>query len=88
MDLLDSETPEAISVRATKRSLTLLRDLGWSVGEAPLQGPDGSTFWQIDATRQGHTILAWGRTKDEAWLAACRLAGRVHARETTDWLAP
>ena len=75
-------------VRATKRSLNVLRDLGWSADEAPLEQADGSLFWQIDATRHGHTILAWGRTKAQAWEAACRLARRVHARESNDWIRP
>ena len=75
-------------MRTAKRSLNVLRDLGWSAGEASLQEADGSLFWQIDATRQGHTILAWGRTKAEAWQAACRMARRVHARESTDWVRP
>jgi hypothetical protein len=63
------------------RSPDVLRDLGWLLGEPALQQAAGSMLWQVDATRQGHTILAWGRTKAEAWRAACRMASRVHARE-------
>ena len=64
------------------RSPRMLQDLGWSVGEAALHQADGSMLWQVDATRHGHTILVWGRTKADAWRAACRLARRVHARES------
>jgi hypothetical protein len=66
---------------ATDRSPDTLRDLGWLLGEPALQQADGSLLWQVDATRQGHTILAWGRTQAEAWRAACRMARRFHARE-------
>jgi hypothetical protein len=59
--------------------------LGWSVGEASFVAPDGSRYWQIDASRtsDGQTILARAPSQTGAWTAACRMAGKVeHDRST------
>jgi hypothetical protein len=56
-----------------------LRQLGWRCDELAVHNRDGSVSWQVDASRKGHTILAWGRTPCEAWEAAFRQAHRVHA---------
>jgi hypothetical protein len=55
----------------------LLHLLGWSVGEAVFRRPDGSRFWKVDCTRDGHTILASASTQLKAWFLALKMAGTV-----------
>jgi len=54
---------------------------GWSVTQQSHRSRDGSLCWQVNATWRGHTIMAWGRTRDDAWRAACRQANRVRKVE-------
>ncbi|MGQ9576240.1 MAG: hypothetical protein ACUVUC_13070 [Thermoguttaceae bacterium] len=58
----------------------VLRALGWSCKEAALRNRDGSCSWEVHATRLGHKIVAWGRTRIEAWEIAYRQAKQVHQR--------
>jgi hypothetical protein len=55
----------------------LLHLLGWSVGEAAFRRPDGSRFWQVDCSRDDHTILATAPTQHNAWMLALKTAGVV-----------
>jgi len=57
----------------------LLHFLRWSPGETCWRYPDGSGYWQVDASRGGHTILASGATQTQAWQLAVRMAGRLVA---------
>jgi hypothetical protein len=56
----------------------LMDQLGWSIDESVVQNHDGSTTWQVSATRHGHVILVWGVTRTGAWKAACRQIGRLN----------
>jgi predicted component of type VI protein secretion system len=51
-----------------------LDQLGWSVAGLACRHPDGSGDWQLDAIRDGHTIVARAATQTDAWLLACRIA--------------
>jgi hypothetical protein len=55
----------------------LLHHLGWSVGEARFRRPDGTHYWQVDASRDGHTIMASAASQAMAWWECCRMAGKV-----------
>ena len=55
----------------------LLQLLGWSVGEACFTLPNGSCYWQVDATRGGHLIVVTADSQAEAWWECCRQAGVV-----------
>lgn len=55
----------------------LLHRLGWSVGEARFKQPDGSRYWQVDASRDGHVIVATADSQAMAWWECLRLAGLV-----------
>ena len=59
----------------------LLHLLGWSVGEFACWFPDGTGGWQVDASRDGHTIVARAATQTQAWRLACRMAGRIERGE-------
>lgn len=54
-----------------------LQQLGWSCDASAIRNRDGTITWQVDANRQGHMILAWGRTATEAWEAAYRQISRL-----------
>lgn len=54
-----------------------LDQLGWSVEGLACRYLDGSGGWQLDAIRDGHTIVARAATQTDAWLLACRLAVRM-----------
>jgi len=43
--------------------------------------PDGPWEWQVDASRNGQTILAKGPTHKQAWALAVRMAGQVERGE-------
>ena len=49
----------------------------WSAEETVSRQRDGSTLWQIEAQCNEHCILAWGRTRSQAWKAATRMAERI-----------
>ncbi len=49
----------------------------WTAGEVEYRQPDGSTVWQVEASRQEHRVLAWARTRGDAWKAAERILRRV-----------
>jgi hypothetical protein len=55
----------------------LLHRLGWSVGEARFKLPNGSRYWQVDASRDGRVIVAPANSQAIAWWGHCRLAGVV-----------
>ena len=55
----------------------LIHLMGFSVGETSWRRPDGSGYWQVDASDGEHTILATGDTQRQAWQLACRMVGRV-----------
>ncbi|MGO8744786.1 MAG: hypothetical protein ACLQNE_02235 [Thermoguttaceae bacterium] len=59
--------------------------LGWSVGESSFVGPDGSRFWQVDATRafDTQTIVVRAPSQTGAWTAACRMAGKIEQDRST-----
>jgi hypothetical protein len=59
------------------KCMHLLHLLGFSAGEVAFQRPDDSWQWQVDASRDGHTILAKAPTQRHAWALALRLAGRL-----------
>jgi hypothetical protein len=58
----------------------LLHRLGWSVGEARFKLPNGSRYWQVDAARDGHVIIASAYSQAMAWRECCRMA-RVIQRD-------
>jgi len=45
----------------------LLHRLGWSVGEVRFQLPNGSRYWQVDASRDGQVIIATADSQAMAW---------------------
>jgi len=51
--------------------------LGWTTAEIEYRQQDGSTVWQVEASRHEDRILAWGRTRGDAWKAAHRILRRV-----------
>jgi hypothetical protein len=55
----------------------LLHLLGWSVGEAGFERPDGSRYWMVDAKRDGQVIVATADSQAMAWWECCRQAGVV-----------
>jgi hypothetical protein len=55
----------------------LLHRLGWSVGEARFQMPDGSRYWQVDASREEQVVIATAHSQAKAWWECCRMAGVV-----------
>jgi len=55
----------------------LLHRLGWSVGEAGFKLPNFARYWQVDAARDGHVIIATADSQAMAWWECCRLAGVV-----------
>jgi len=55
----------------------LLHRLGWSVGEARFKLPNGSRYWQVDASRDGQVVIASAYSQALAWWECCRLAGIV-----------
>ena len=55
----------------------LLHLLGWSVGEGRFKLPDGSRYWQVDASRNGQVVIASADTQAMAWWEFCRMAGEV-----------
>ncbi len=55
----------------------LLHALGWSPGETSWRYPDGSGFWQVDASRDDEVVIARAATQTEAWAEALRMAGVV-----------
>ncbi|MEI8374167.1 MAG: hypothetical protein WCJ35_15190 [Planctomycetota bacterium] len=55
----------------------LLHRLGWSVGEAGFKLPNGSRYWQVDASKDGQVILATADSQGKAWWECLRLAGVV-----------
>jgi len=55
----------------------LLHHFGWSVGEAVFKLPDGNHYWQVDASRNGHVIIATANSQAKAWWECCRMAGVV-----------
>lgn len=62
---------------ATDLAHRLLHRLGWSVGEARFKRSDGSHYWQVDASRDGHVIVATADSQALAWWECCRMAGVV-----------
>ncbi len=60
----------------------LMDRLGWSIDESVVENRDGSTTWQVSATRHGHVILAWALTRTGAWKAACRQISRTNRSST------
>jgi hypothetical protein len=74
-----------MAVAAVVRRPTMLPDkahhlphlLGWCVGEASFRRPDGSGYWQVDASRDGQVILAADPAQGEAWSLALRMAGNL-----------
>ena len=55
----------------------LLHMLGFSVGEAAFDLPSGRREWQVDASRDGHTVLAKATTQSQAWEHVTRMVGRL-----------
>ena len=55
----------------------LLHRLCWSVGEAGFKLPNGSRYWQVDASKEGQVILATADSQGKAWWECLRLAGVV-----------
>ena len=55
----------------------LLHRFGWSPGETAWRYPDGRRYWQVDASRAGHVILATGPTQAWAWALAVRMVWGV-----------
>ncbi len=55
----------------------LLHHFGWSVGETAFRLPNGSRFWQVDATRDGQVVIAAAHSQAMAWRECCRMAGVV-----------
>jgi hypothetical protein len=58
----------------------LLQLMGFSVGEAAFDLPDGRREWQVDASRDGHTVLAKAPTQQGAWESVTRMVGRLIRR--------
>jgi hypothetical protein len=58
-------------------AVDLSHRLGWSVGEARFKRPDGSHYWQVDASREGQLIIASAHSQALAWWECCRMAGVV-----------
>ena len=61
----------------TDKCHRLLHLLGWSAGEIAFRRPDGPWEWHVDATRDGHTILAKAPTQRLAWALAVRMVGKL-----------
>ena len=59
----------------------LLSRWGWSVDATSHEARNGAVVWQVEATRQGHRVMAWGQTRQDAYRAACRVVRRTHAPE-------
>ena len=57
----------------------LLHHLGWSVGEARFQMPNGSRYWQVDAARAEQIIIATACSQAMAWWECCRAGWRCAA---------
>jgi hypothetical protein len=55
----------------------LLHHFGWSVGETAFRLPNGSGYWQVDASRDGQVIIASAHSQAKAWWECCRMAGVV-----------
>ncbi len=55
----------------------LLHLLGWSAAETAWRYPDGSGYWQVDASRGEQVILARGQTQGQAWASAVRMVGKL-----------
>jgi hypothetical protein len=53
--------------------------IAWTAAEIEYRQPDGSTVWQVEASRNEHRVLAWGRTRGDAWKAAERILRRVQS---------
>jgi hypothetical protein len=64
-------------VVTTNPHLPLLQGSGWSAAETEYRQPDGSTVWQVEANRDEHRVLVWGRTRGDAWRAAHRMFRRI-----------
>ncbi len=47
------------------------------LGEAGFKLPNGSCFWQVDASKDGQVILATADSQGKAWWECLRLAGVV-----------
>jgi len=49
----------------------------WPAEETVSRQRDGTTLWQIEAQCDDHFILAWGRTRSQAWNAVARITERI-----------
>ena len=58
----------------------LLHMMGFSVGEVAFDLPDGRREWQVDASRDGQTVLAKALTQQAAWESVTRMVGRLIRR--------
>ncbi len=70
-------TVKHASAPAIDLSHRLLHRRGWSVGEAGFKLPNGSCYWQVDASKDGQVILATADSQGKAWWECLRLAGVV-----------
>jgi ribosomal protein L24E len=62
---------------AAARSPVPDRASAWSAEETAYRQRDGSTLWQVEAKCDEHWILVWGRSRNQAWTAASRMASRI-----------
>ncbi len=51
----------------------LLHYLGWSVGEGRFKLPNGSRYWQVDASPDGQVVMGRGRTPQGVDLVSAAL---------------